>query len=113
MNVIYHMDCDMKSCRPVKIGNYDGETLRPIDDRFLEHYRAANNPLVESYIDKPWAKHYAKYHPGCDEPNIKLTIVDRASSTNERKIKEARLVLKNQSDLNSKDEQTDLKRFLV
>ena len=113
MNVVYHMSCDMTSCKPVKIGNYDGETLRPIDDRFLEHYRAANNPLADSYIDKPWSRHYAKYHPECDEPKISLAIVDRASTTNERKIKEARLVLKNQSDLNTKDEQTDLRRFLV
>ena len=33
----------------IKIGQYDGETLRPIDDRFLEHYKQANNPTVDSY----------------------------------------------------------------
>ena len=47
------------------------------------------------------------------EPKIGMKIVARASTTNERKIKEARVILKNNSDLNDKKEQMDLRRFLV
>ena len=50
---------------------------------------------------------------GCTEPKIGMKIVARASTTNERKIKEARVILKNNSDLNDKKEQMDLRRFLV
>ena len=42
-----------------------------------------------------------------------MKIVARASTTNERKIKEARVILKKNSDLNDKKEQMDLRRFLV
>ena len=42
-----------------------------------------------------------------------MKIVARASTTNERKIKEAPVILKNNSDLNDKKEQMDLRRFLV
>ena len=59
------------------------------------------------------SKHYAEHHPDCKEPKIGLEIVARASTTNERKIKEARVILKNNSDLNDKNEHTDLRRFLV
>ena len=68
---------------------------------------------AKSYVDKPWAKHYKAHHTGCTEPKIGMKIVARASTTNERKIKEARVILKNNSDLNDKKEQMDLRRFLV
>ena len=42
-----------------------------------------------------------------------MEIVARALNTNERKIKEARAILNNNSDLNDKKEQTDLRHFLV
>ena len=112
-NVIYHMNCEMDTCKTNNIGQYDGETYRPLGDRFIEHYRSANNPTAKSYIEKPWAKHYATNHPNCDRPKISIAITDRASSTNERKIKEARTIIKNKSDLNGCDEQLDLQRFLV
>ena len=112
-NVIYHLNCEMEACKSNNIGHYDGETYRPLDDRFTEHFRSAKNPTAKSYIEKPWAKHYATNHPECKDPKIGITIVDRASSTNERKIKEARVILKNKSDLNACDEQIDLQRFLV
>ena len=79
----------------------------------MEHYRAAKNPLAQSYADKPWAKHFATHHPNCNDPKIGLSIVDRATSTNIRKVKEVRIILKNNSDLNDRNEQADLKRFLV
>jgi hypothetical protein len=112
-NVIYHMNCEKKKCQPINIGHYDGETYRPTHCRFTEHYRAAKNPSAKSYLNNPWAKHYKQHHPGCKEPEIGLKIIARATTTNERKIKEARVILKNNSDLNDKNEQTDLRRFLV
>ena len=56
---------------------------------------SARNPDVKSYMDKPWAKHYKSHHTGCTEPKIDMKIVARASTTNERKIKEARVIFKN------------------
>ena len=112
-NTIYHMNCEVDSCPSKNIGNYDGETLRPTHFRYMEHYRAASNPTAKSYVDKSWAIHYATNHPNCREPKIGLKIVDKASSTNERKIKESRIILKNKCDLNDRDEQAELKQFLV
>ena len=112
-NVIYHMQCKVEACQAADIGHYDGETYRPAHCRFIEHYRSARNPGAKSYVDKPWAKHYKAHHTGCTEPKIGMKIVARASTTNERKIKEARVILKNNSDLNDKKEQMDLRRFLV
>ena len=40
-----------------------------------------------------------------------MKIVARATTNNKRKIKEARVILKNNSDLNDKKEQMDLRRF--
>ena len=107
------MNCEMDTCLPISRGHYDGETLRETHDRLDEHYRQARNPTAKSYVDKPWAKHYQKYHPNCDTPKIGIEVVGRASTTNERKIREARLILKNNSDLNDKNEQKDIRRFLV
>ena len=107
------MNCEMYDCQAVERGHYDGETYRPTHCRFSEHYNAARNPTAKSYVDKTWAKHYAKHHPGCTEPKIGLEILGHATTTNERKIKEARTILKNNSDLNDKNEHSDLRRFLV
>ena len=75
-NLIYHMSCGIDSCTSKNIGKYDGETYRPLDDRYTEHYRSAKNPSAKSYADKPWAKHYAAKHPECKEPKISVSIVD-------------------------------------
>ena len=112
-NLIYGMGCELGTCSQEKVGQYDGETLRPIDDRFLEHYKSARNPDAKSYQNKPMAKHYKQYHQGCTEPKIGLKIIEKASTTNERKVKESRIILKNKSDLNSREEYVELKRFLV
>ena len=112
-NVIYHLNCEMDQCPTQTLGHYDGETYRPTHYRYDEHYNAARNPLAKSYVDKTWAKHYVKYHPGCLEPKIGIEIVDKAQTTNLRKIKETRIILKNNSDLNDKNEHADLRRFLV
>ena len=112
-NLIYGMWCELGNCSQEKIGQYDGETLRPIDDRFLEHYKSARNPDAKSYANKPMAKHYKQYHQGCSEPKIGLQITEKTFSTNERKVKESRIILQNKSDLNSREEYAELKRFLV
>ena len=112
-NVVYGFGCALGNCYEVKIGQYDGETYRPTHERFGEHYRSARNPTADSYKFKPLAKHYVEYHPNCQEPKFNLKIIKKANSTNNRKIVEARTILKNKSDLNNKDEQTDLKRFLI
>ena len=67
-NVIYHMKCEMDNCMSSNRGHYDGETLRPTHCRFTEHFRSAKNPKAKSYVDKPWAKHYAEHHTNCKEP---------------------------------------------
>ena len=112
--VVYSLKCDMVECREMDIGHYHGETYRPVGDRFIEHYRTANNPTAESYKEKPFGKHYNINHPGhTGAPKLKLKIEARASSTMDRKIKEARSILANKPDLNDRDEQVELRKFLV
>ena len=111
-NLVYQVTCQMNSCRETGIGIYNGETYRPLDDRFTEHLRSAKNPTAVSYKDKPLAKHYAQQHPG-STPKLSLEILEKASSTNNRKIREARLITKNKPDLNDRDEQTTVRQFLI
>ena len=92
----------------------DSKTYRPLSDRFAEHYRSANNPTAESYKDKPFGKHFATEHPGrVGNPRLGLQILSRASSTTDRKIKEARAILKNKPDLNDRDEQSERRKYLI
>ena len=60
----------------------------------------------------PLAKHYATHHQE-GNPKLELTVLQRASTTVDRKIKEARLILKNKPDLNNRDEQIELRKYLV
>ena len=113
-NVVYSITCDETECKRQKIGQYNGETYRPLGDRFAEHYRSANNPTAESYKDKPFGKHFATEHPDhVGNPKLRLQILSRASSTTDRKIKEARAILKNNPDLNDRDEQSELRKYLI
>ena len=113
-NVVYNLQCALPECQQANIGKYYGETYRPIGERFVEHYRSAKNPTADSYKDKPLAKHYTTQHKDYSgDPKIDLEIVERASSTMDRKIKEARIILKNKPDLNDRDEQNELRKFLV
>ena len=89
-----------------------GETDRSVGNRFMEHYRNANNPTCASYKNKTLAKHYSQEHPGV-EPNLKLDIVGRSSSTRNRLIKEAKLILNENPALNCKNEQTQLAQLLI
>ena len=112
-NVIYEIKCGFSSCQATNIGHYNGETYRPVGERFIEHYRSARNPNAPSYQDKPFAKHYSTQHKDCVNPKLELKILKRATTTTERKIKEARVILKNKPDLNNRDEQVDLRKYLV
>ena len=112
--LVYNITCDETECKRQKIGQYNGETYRPLGDRFAEHYRSANNPTAESYKDKPFGKHFATEHPDhVGNPKLRLQILSRASSTTDRKIKEARAILKNNPDLNDRDEQSELRKYLI
>ncbi len=106
----------MDECKRRDIGHYKGETYRPVADRFIEHYRTANNPTAESYKEKPFAKHNSSHLPQhMGEPKLKLDILARAtcSCTTDMKITEARSILASKPDLNDRDEQIELRKFLV
>ena len=110
---MYEIKCGFENCQTANIGLYNGETYRPVGERFIEHYRSARNPNAPSYKDKPFAKHYNTHHQDCENPKLELEILKRAASTTDRKIKEARVILKNKPDLNNRDEQVDLRKYLV
>ena len=105
-NVVYEITCIICSQK------YNGETGRPLGQRFNEHYLSAANPTAPSYKDKPLAKHYSVHHPGIT-PNLSLTVLEHASSTNNRKIREARLISKNKPSMNCRAEQAQVMQFLV
>ena len=106
--VVYRLTCKVQQCNR----RYGGETLRPTYDRFDEHYRVANNPTCKSYKNKTIAQHYAEFHPGIT-PDFQLEIVERAPTTKLRKIKEARIILRDNPELNNKSEQCQLRQFLI
>ena len=67
-------------------GHNNGETYRPLANKFVEHWRSANNPAATSYKDIPFEKHDAAEHPGyVGSPQLKLQIITRASTTTEMK----------------------------
>jgi len=68
---------------------YNGETYRPIGDRFTKHFRSAKNATAKSYKDMPLAKHYNVHHPASENPKLELNILQHSSTTVNRKIKEA------------------------
>lgn len=107
-NLVYKLTCTVDGCDK----QYIGETGRPLYKRYDEHYRTANNPECESYKNKTIAKHYKESHPNI-KPGFNIDIVEQASSTKNRKIKEARIILKEKPDLNNRNEQAELRQFLV
>ncbi len=113
-NTVYRMTCEVPDTQTNKTCNtsYCGETYRPLSNRFTEHYRAANNPTCKSHKNKTIAKHYNATHPGV-KPKLKLDIVDRGSSTRNRLVKEARLILREKPELNCKNEQIHLAQYLI
>ena len=109
-NVVYKITCN-KCHSPVQ-SRYTGETYRPLEERFMEHWRSANNPNAKSYKDKPLAKHYRSDHKG-EKPDLSLDILYKCSNIKDRKVKEARTILSLKPELNDKNEQLELLQFLV
>ena len=107
-NVIYEITCTAPGCN----ANYIGETYRPLHLRFMEHWRSANNPTATSYVNKPLAKHYTAEHPNT-KPSLLLKVLEKAYSTNNRKICEARLISKVKPKLNERSEQIEIQHYLV
>ena len=109
-NAVYQITCQVDNCQE----RYGGETYRPLNCRFDEHFRSAANPIAKSYEDKPLAKHYREKHPlHTGPPKLKLQIIDRGTSLVNRKIKEAKFLVKNKPTLNDKSELNNLTQFLV
>ena len=106
-NVVYEVKC--KLCGMT----YNGETYRPLHKRFTEHYYNANNPTASSYINTPLAKHYREHHPNSESPELSLRVLERASDTVNRKIREARLIACNRPIMNDRQELSGLRQFLV
>ena len=110
--MVYKISCTKNNC----VDTYVGETYRPLQERFVEHWRNANNPTAKSYLDKPLAKHYRDKHPKShpkDEPELKLEVLARGSSLTNRKIKEAKFIRQISPTLNNKEELNYLQQFLV
>lgn len=92
---------------------YNGETYRPLHDRFTEHFNNANNPNAPSYINTPLAKHYREHHPNITTPELRIKILKKCSNTADRKVSEARIIAKNSPEINDRHELNELKQFLV
>ncbi|KAL5263849.1 hypothetical protein ACHWQZ_G005056 [Mnemiopsis leidyi] len=106
--VVYEVKCSYVECQQSGIEIYNGETYRPVGDRYTEQFRS-NNPTAKSYKDMPFAKHYPIHHQE-GNPKLELTVLQRASTTVDRKVKEAQFILKNKPDLNKRDEQIELRK---
>ena len=78
----------------------------------MEHWRSAKNPTAQSYTNKPLAKHYNTQHPNT-EPKLSVKILEKANSTNNRKIREARLISKMKPLINDRSEQIELRQYLI
>ena len=107
-NVVYKLTCTIPGCQK----QYIGETERPLYERFEEHYRTANNPTCKSYENKSISKHYQEFHSNI-KPVFTVDILEKASTTKNRKIKEARHILNHKPKLNNRDEQAELRQFLI
>ena len=105
-NTIYQITCLI--CLLI----YIGETLRIIDGRFDEHYKAAANPSCKSYKNKALALHYSEHHPGM-APKLKLEILGTESNTLRRKIVEAMHIMNKNPQINLKSELETLRKYLI
>ena len=107
-NTIYEIKCSTDNCKEI----YNGETYRPLHERFIEHYRNANNPTAPSYTQKPMAKHFHTTHPN-STPKLSINVLEKAHNTINRKIREARVIAKNKPSINDRRELSDLQQFLI
>ena len=60
-----------------------------------------------------WKAINPSLNTGCENPKLGLELLQRALSITDRKIKEARNILKNKPDLNNREEQIELRKYLV
>ena len=58
-------------------------------------YNNANNPTAQSYLNKPLAKHYREKHPNNSTPVLSVKVLEKGDNTVNRKIREARIIAKN------------------
>ena len=91
---------------------YIGETLRYIDDRFLEHLRNATKPNCKSYAKEALAVHYKQYHLGV-KPKLQLEILAKESNIMRRKIIEAMHIMNKSPQINLKKELENLNKYLL
>ena len=105
-SVVYRVICILCCFKE----DYNGETGRPVHDRFSEHVRAAKNP--QSYCDNAIGKHYQRCHNNI-EPVLEFHILDRQSDIVRRKISEALTIFKNKPSLNDKNELLETRKFLI
>ena len=67
-NVVYEIKCGFSNCRAANNGKYKGETNRPVEERFTQHYRSAKNPTAPLYQDKCFTRHSNTHHIDCENP---------------------------------------------
>ena len=101
--VVYEVVCNLCG------GKYQGETDRPLNNRIVEHIRAAKNP--QSYPNKALGHHYHSVHPNC-QVDIRVVILDIQRNTLKRKLSEALFIHRNKPSLNDKSELESLVKYL-
>uniref|UniRef100_A0A1I7T7V9 GIY-YIG domain-containing protein n=1 Tax=Caenorhabditis tropicalis TaxID=1561998 RepID=A0A1I7T7V9_9PELO len=97
---IYRLKC---GCGEI----YIGETGRPLAERINEHFRAAEKPLTQSYLNTTWSKH-AKSHHNSDSLSLTLDIITTERNTTRRKALEATYIKDLDPKLNTKEEINEL-----
>ena len=101
--VVYEIVCNLCG------GKYQGETDRPLNNRIVEHIRAAKNP--QSYPNNALGHHYNTAHPNC-QVDISVVILDIQHNTLKRKLSEALYIHRNMPSLNDKSELESIVKYL-
>ena len=101
--VVYEIVCNLCGEK------YQGETDRPLNNRIVEHIRAAKNP--QSYPNNDLGHHYHSVHPNC-QVDISVVILDIQRNTLKRKLSEALYIHRNKPSLNDKSELESLVKYL-
>ena len=101
--VVYEIVCNLYG------GKCQGETDRPLNNRIVEHIRAAKNP--QSYPNNALGHHYNTAHPNC-QVDISVVILDIQRNTLKRKLSEALYIHRNKPSLNDKSELESIVKYL-
>ena len=101
--VVYEIVCNLCGEK------YQGETDKPLNNRIVEHIRAAKN--LQSYPNNALGHHYHSVHPNC-QVDISVVILDIQRNTLKRKLSEALYIHKNKPSLNDKSELESLVKYL-